>query len=235
VSRAAVFLDAGGVLVDPNWSRVSEALLRHGVAVSAVALAAAEPLAKRALDTPELVRTTSDHTRGWKYFNLVLEHAGIALSDATDRALADLHEYHRRSNLWETVPPGVPEALDRLRALGLTLVVASNANGTVRAHFDRLGLAARFDLVLDSHDIGIEKPDPAFFAHGLRAIGLRAEDALHVGDFYSIDVVGARAAGLEAWLIDVAGVNGDRDCPRFPSLAAVVDRIEADRAQQDAR
>jgi putative hydrolase of the HAD superfamily len=229
VSRAAVFLDAGGVLVDPNWSRVSDALSRQGVTVPAAALAAAEPLAKRALDTPELVRTTSDHTRGWKYFNLVLEHAGIALSDATDRALADLHEYHRRSNLWETVPAGVPEALVRLRALGLKLVVASNANGTVRAHFDRLGLAAHFDLVLDSHDIGVEKPDPAFFAHGLRAVGVAAADALHVGDFYSIDVTGARAAGLEAWLLDVAGVNGDRDCPRFPTLAAIVDRIAVER------
>ena len=229
MSLAAVFLDAGGVLVDPNWARVSEALLRQGVAVSAEALASAEPHAKRALDTPELVRTTSDHTRGWKYFNLVLEHAGIALSDATDRALADLHEYHRRSNLWESVPAGVPEALARLRALGLTLVVASNANGTVAAHFERIGLASAFDLILDSHDVGIEKPDPAFFAHGLRAIGVRAEDALHVGDFYAIDVVGARAAGLQAWLLDAAGVNADRDCPRFPTLAAVVDRIAAER------
>jgi HAD superfamily hydrolase (TIGR01509 family) len=229
VSRRAVFLDAGGVLVDPNWARVSEALVRHGVRVSPEALAAAEPLAKRALDTPELVRTTSDRTRGWKYFNLVLEHAGVALSDATDRALADLHEYHRRSNLWETVPPGVPEALARLRGLGLLLVVASNANGTVRAHFERIGLAAHFDLVLDSHDVGIEKPDPAFFAHGLAAIRVRADEAVHVGDFYAIDVVGARAAGLEAWLIDVAGVNGDRDCERFPTLAAVVDRIAAER------
>ncbi len=229
MSLAAVFLDAGGVLVDPNWARVSEALLRQGVLVSAEALASGEPHAKRALDTPELVRTTSDHTRGWKYFNLVLEQAGIALSDATDRALADLHEYHRRSNLWESVPAGVPDALARLRALGLTLVVASNANGTVAAHFERIGLASAFDLILDSHDVGIEKPDPAFFAHGLRSIGVRAEDALHVGDFYAIDVVGARAAGLEAWLLDAAGVNADRDCPRFPTLAAVVDRIAAER------
>jgi HAD superfamily hydrolase (TIGR01509 family) len=229
VSRKAVFLDAGGVLVDPNWSRVSEALFRHGVHVAPETLAAAEPLAKRALDTPELVRTTSDHTRGWKYFNLVLGQAGVALSDATDRALADLHEYHRRSNLWETVPPGVPEALARLRGLGLLLVVASNANGTVRAHFERIGLATHFDLVLDSHDVGIEKPDPEFFAHGLAAIGVRADEAVHVGDFYAIDVVGARAAGLEAWLIDVAGVNADRDCERFPTLAAVVDRIAAER------
>jgi HAD superfamily hydrolase (TIGR01549 family) len=229
VSRAAVFLDAGGVLVDPNWSRVAEALLRQGVDVPPEALAAAEPHAKRALDTPELVRTTSDRTRGWKYFNLVLEHAGLTLSDATDRALADLHEYHRRSNLWEAVPAGVPEALARLRGLGLTVVVASNANGTVRAHFERIGIAAFFDLILDSHDIGIEKPDPAFFAHGLAAIGVRAEDALHVGDFYAVDVVGARAAGLEAWLLDVAGVNADRDCPRFPTLAAVVDRVAAER------
>jgi len=30
-----VFLDAGGVLVNPNWSRVSDTLARHGVVAAA--------------------------------------------------------------------------------------------------------------------------------------------------------------------------------------------------------
>ena len=46
-----MFLDAGGVLVNPNWSRVSRALAEHGVSVGAPALAAAEPRAKKRLDT----------------------------------------------------------------------------------------------------------------------------------------------------------------------------------------
>ena len=51
-----VFLDAGGVLVNPNWDRVSETLARHGVDVAAAALAAAEPHAKRRIDTGDTIR-----------------------------------------------------------------------------------------------------------------------------------------------------------------------------------
>jgi len=46
-----VFLDAGGVLVNPNWTRVSDALGRHGVRVASADLAAAEPRVKKQLDT----------------------------------------------------------------------------------------------------------------------------------------------------------------------------------------
>ena len=60
-----LFLDAGGVLVNPDWPRVAEALRRHGVAASAEVLAAAEPRAKRTLDTSTLVPATNDAGRSW--------------------------------------------------------------------------------------------------------------------------------------------------------------------------
>jgi putative hydrolase of the HAD superfamily len=227
VTLRAVLLDAGGVLVNPNWVRVSDALARRGVTVEAARLAAAEPHAKRELDTPERVRATNDATRGWKYFNLVLTHAGIPLSSATDDALAELHEYHARHNLWESVPDEVPPALAALKGLGLPLAVASNSNGTVRAKLERLGLAGWFDLVIDSQELGVEKPDPAFFEFALRQLDVPAEATVHVGDFFHIDVVGARAAGLHAWLLDTGGLYADHDCPRFPSLTAVVERVRS--------
>jgi putative hydrolase of the HAD superfamily len=227
VTLEAVLLDAGGVLVNPNWVRVSDALARRGVHVEPARLAAAEPLAKRDLDTPARVRATNDATRGWKYFNLVLGHAGIPLSAATDDALAELAEYHRQHNLWESVPDEVPRALAALKRLGLPLAVASNANGTVRAKLTRLGLVDWFDLVIDSQELGVEKPDPALFAFALERLGVRAQATVHVGDFFHIDVVGARAAGLHAWLLDSAGLYADHDCPRFPNLTAVVDAIAA--------
>ena len=39
------------------------------------------------------------------------------------------------------------------------------------------------------------------------------EAALYVGDLYSVDVVGARRAGLDAVLLDPRGYWGPRDCP----------------------
>jgi hypothetical protein len=60
VSIQTVFLDAGGVLVNPNWVRVSETLARHGVDVAAAALTSAEPHAKRRIDTGETIKATND-------------------------------------------------------------------------------------------------------------------------------------------------------------------------------
>ena len=220
-----VFLDAGGVLVNPNWDRVAATLANHGVAVSPAALEAAEPHAKKQLDTGQAIKATNDSTRGWLYFNLVLQHAGVALSPATEAALRELAEYHAQFNLWESVPREVPDALDRLRAAGHRLVVVSNANGTLRKHFARLDLARHFDVLIDSQDEGVEKPDPRIFQIALERSGARPETTLHAGDFYHVDVVGARAAGLQAWLIDAGGLYADHDVTRAPSLAAMVDRL----------
>jgi putative hydrolase of the HAD superfamily len=214
-----LFLDAGGVLLFPNWRRISDGLAARGIVVAPDALAAAEPLAKRELDVQELVRHSNDAQRGWSYFNLVLQHAGVPLSDATDAALQELHAYHAKHNLWELVPEHVPHALARLRRRVSRLVVVSNANGRLHVVMERLGLAGYFDLMLDSHLEGVEKPDPRLFRIGLERAGARAETTLHVGDFYWIDVRGARAAGLRAVLLDSAGLYPDADCPRIRSLA----------------
>ena len=220
-----VFLDAGGVLVNPNWTRVAEVLARHGVAADPARLAAAEPAAKFRLDREEAVKASSDASRGWQYFDLVLEGVGIPRTERTDAALRDLHDYHARWNLWESVPEDVPGALDLLREAGLRLVVVSNANGTVEAHFGRLGLRDRFSLLVDSFHEGIEKPDPAIFERALLRSGARKETTVHAGDLYHVDVVGARAAGLRAWLVDPAGLYADRDCPRAASMAELARRL----------
>jgi HAD superfamily hydrolase (TIGR01549 family) len=111
--------------------------------------------------------------------------------------------------------------LERIRARGLRRVVVSNANGTLHDHFDRLGLTRYFDAVFDSHVEKVEKPDPRFFDIALERSDSRRESTVHVGDFYEIDVVGARRARLEAILLDPAGVNLDRDCVRVSSLDAL--------------
>ena len=171
MSVETLFLDAGGVLVFPNWTRVSDALARHGVQVDAARLAAADPRAKQRLDLGDTIQATNDSERGWLYFNLVLTEAGVPLSDRTEAALAELREYHMASNVWETVPHDVPPTLERFRASGLRLVVVSNANGTLHTMFGRLGLARRVDVMLDSYNEGVEKPDPRLFDLALARAG----------------------------------------------------------------
>ena len=222
-----VFLDAGGVLLFPNWSRIESALASHGVSVPAEALARAEPRARKQLDDRRTIGATTDASRGWLFFDLILEQAGFARSPATAAALNELHAYHRQYNLWELVPPGVRPALTALRERGLRLVVVSNANGTLRAHMERIGLASCVDLVIDSCDEGVEKPDPKLFQIALSRAGAIADTTIHVGDLYQVDVVGARAAGLRAVLLDETGLHPDADCVRVSSLGELVERVGA--------
>jgi putative hydrolase of the HAD superfamily len=220
-----VFLDAGGVLVWPNWTRVSGALGRHGVDVSAAALAAAEPRAKKRLDTGEVIQATNDRQRGWTYFNFVLGEAGIPLSEATAVALEELQAYHQRDNLWESASDEVRPALASLRAHGLRLVVVSNANGRLHHLFERIGLLDAVDFVFDSHHEGVEKPDPRYFEIALQRSGATAAHTIHVGDLYHVDVVGARAAGITPVLFDVADLYPEADCRRIRSLTELVPAV----------
>jgi HAD superfamily hydrolase (TIGR01549 family) len=217
-----LFLDAGGVLVNPNWDRVADAMNRHGVPITGDALRAAEPHAKKEMDVPSPI-PVSDQKRGWVYFNLVLGQAGVQPADGVYKALDELRTYHRTENLWESAPADAKESLQRLRDSGLKLVVVSNANGTVKHLFGRLGLAPYFDLILDSQEEGIEKPDPRFFRIAMDKSGADPNSTLHVGDLYHVDVVGARNASLPAILFDVAGLYPDADCPRVASLTNLAD------------
>ena len=222
-----VFLDAGGVLCHPSWPRVAAALVRHGARVTAAALASAEQKATRDIDNASVVGTTDDRARGWLYFNLVLRHAGVTQNAGTDAALAELREYHRHDNLWEHVEPDVAPALAALRQRGLRLVVVSNANGRLRHLFDRVDLTKWFDHVLDSHDWGVEKPNPRLFEIALEQSRADASRTVHVGDLYHVDVMGARRAGLrDGVLFDMAGLYDGVDCPRVESLAALVEWID---------
>ena len=187
----------------------------------------AEPRVKKQLDTGATIQVTNDQQRGWTYFNLVLSACGVPRSAATDAALAELHAYHQTSNLWESVPDEVVPALTALRGFGYRLVVVSNANGTLRRAFARLGLLDAVDALFDSCDEAVEKPDRRFFHIALVRTGASASTTIHVGDLYHVDVVGARAAGIQPVLLDVGDLYPDCDCPRVRSLAALVEFLRA--------
>ena len=221
-----LLLDAGGVLVVPNWARVRDTLQRHGVDASVDALRAAEPAVKFAIDTFVGVSTSSDAKRWGDYLEGVLTTAGVPLSDQTLEALREIRAYHAANNLWEEVPEDVVPALERIRRLGLTVAVASNANGTVQRAFDRLGLSSYFNVVCDSHFEGVEKPQRRFFEIVLERCGGTPNTTLHVGDLYHVDIVGARNSGLNAILLDRHDQYAGFDVERVRTLGDLADRLE---------
>ncbi|HEY3775593.1 MAG TPA: HAD-IA family hydrolase [Solirubrobacteraceae bacterium] len=92
--------------------------------------------------------------------------------------------------------------LERARDAGARVIVVSNWDVSLGEVLERTGLAPLLDDVVVSAVLGAAKPSPAIFARALELAGAAAEDCLHVGDSLSEDVAGARAAGIEAVLLD---------------------------------
>jgi putative hydrolase of the HAD superfamily len=224
-----VSFDAGGVLLFPNWDRVSAALARAGIHVAPDELRRADAPAKYGMDHPAVAGATNNAGHGSLYFSSLLAAAGVDLSQDLGPAIDEVRAENAASNLWDLAASGVQEVLAELRAAGLTLIVVSNADGRLRSLLDGAGLTGFFDAVVDSQLVGAEKPDPAIFTGVLSALDVDAAHAVHVGDFYTIDVVGARAAGMEPVLLDPAGLHGDRDCPRIASLSELPAMLGAER------
>jgi putative hydrolase of the HAD superfamily len=222
----AVFLDAGNTLLTIDHALVAELLAADGVVASPAALARAEAAARPALSR-FVADGGSSETRDAFAFQVqrILGGLGVALerrAALADRLVTTLRREVGTMRLWSQLLPGVPEALRALRDAGLALVVVSNSDGTVERQLERLGLRELLDAVVDSAVVGAEKPDPAIFRHALERAGVRPERALHVGDLYAVDVVGARRAGVQAVLLDPFGDwEDDLDCPRSADVPAL--------------
>ncbi len=221
-----LFFDAGNTLVYPNMDLVAEVVTRHGAPVAAAALEEAELHARAVLDHPDVIRDTNDHTRWLLYFERILGRCGVTDAGILHASLEELKARHRKSNLWERVPADVPATLARLQGR-FRLAVISNANGTVRDKLVRVGLAGYFEVILDSHEEGIEKPDPRIFQSAMERTGARPEESVYIGDMYHIDVTGSRAAGMTAVLIDPANAHPDKAVPRIPDLGGLLAWIDA--------
>jgi HAD superfamily hydrolase (TIGR01509 family) len=90
---------------------------------------------------------------------------------------------------------GAAEALERLRAAGLSLACVSDWDIGLDEQLGRVGLGHIFSLVLTSAEAGAEKPDPTLFLQAVERLRVEPARALHVGDGEA-DRKGAEAAGL---------------------------------------
>jgi HAD superfamily hydrolase (TIGR01509 family) len=137
----------------------------------------------------------------------VLARAGVRGGPGFGRIHEAVLEANRRQRLWSHVPPKVPRLLGRLRDAGYRLGVVSNSDGRVGGFLEAAGLAPYFTTIVDSFRVKIEKPDPGIYRIALDALGVPAHRAVHVGDHYHIDVVGAERAGMTGVLFDPAGLH----------------------------
>jgi putative hydrolase of the HAD superfamily len=166
----------------------------------------------------------ADRDRATVYLETLFTLAGVppARLGEVRTCLAALHQ---ERHLWCATAAGTTSTLERLRAAGLRLGVVSNSDGRVEAALRAAGLRDCFDVVLDSALFGAEKPDPAIFRAALEALRVAPDEALYVGDLYEVDVVGARAAGMEAILLLPESAAAPAGVRRIASLASLADQL----------
>ena len=216
----AVLFDAGNTVMLINYAVVAGALGSEGFDVQEDLVREAEYRARVRLDPILAQRSSTEAPKIFQtYIQFVCEGLGVEWGAATERAFQQIAEYNRVHNLWNQPNPQAPAVLERLQRRDLAVGMISNSDGTVERMLTKEGLAPYFRFVLDSHVVGVEKPDPRIFQMALERAGVGPDEAVYVGDLYSIDVVGSRAAGLDAILLDPAGLWGHVDCPKARDLS----------------
>ena len=220
----AVLFDAGGTLIHVDGERVSGAA---GVPFEAAAFRSAEAAAVDAVRRLVLERPESrDAERIPLYFGTLLKGLGIADDGERRLAAGRVAAEHQRANLWSRRADDAAEVLGTLKGRGYRVAVVSNADGRVRGLLEGAGLAPLLEFVVDSAEIGVEKPDPRIFHAATDRLGIAPAACAYVGDIYEIDVVGAERAGLSGILIghgpapeSVRRVAGLSDlAPLFPGV-----------------
>jgi putative hydrolase of the HAD superfamily len=217
----AVLFDAGNTLVFLDYARLAnEVGSALGLTLTSEGLSRHVSAAARAME----LATGTDQQRAAAYLEALFLLGGVP-QERLDEVRTCLHRMHRERHLWSSVAEQSAQSLQKLRDAGLKLGVVSNSDGRVEQALEAAGLLSYFDVVIDSALVGVEKPDPRIFHAALDALGVAPGEALYVGDLYEVDVVGARAAGLEAVLLGEPGGAPGPACRSVRSLESLVNDL----------
>ena len=153
----------------------------------------------------------------WRHYHqLMLRELGVP--DEDGRIVEAVAAAHFGIDNWQLYSDVVP-TLGALRELGYTIGVVSDWSSRLAQIFDALGISSYLNFVLASGAAGVAKPDPRFYRMAAQLGGVAPHQALMVGDSYQADVLGARAAGMDALLLDRVGTAGTVDVQVIRSLA----------------
>jgi len=211
----AILFDVGQTFLYPDFPFLKNLLSEYGVTSDI------HSLNKGAAAAREKIFRYREVERWQEYFAYWMKLAG-APDDKIPEILPRIFERHKREHLWNWLDPSAPPVFAALKKLDYRLGVISNSDGSIAGSMKKFGLTPFFDCILDSHIVGVQKPDPRIFAIALQQFNLPAEQCVYVGDNYDRDVIGARRAGLTPILLDPFEVVAEQDVVRIKELSGLV-------------
>jgi putative hydrolase of the HAD superfamily len=137
---------------------------------------------------------------------LMAKRLGIGVAEAA--MMIDRDFYRGVEELFSRIRPfrGIKSTLDAIAGSGLRIALLSDLPPARK--LELLGLSGSFEFALCSEDIGFLKPAKEPFAELASRLGLEPERILYVGNSPSIDVAGAKAAGMSAAIVSFRRVAG---------------------------
>jgi putative hydrolase of the HAD superfamily len=222
-----VFFDAGNTLLFPDYEIYRRICALFGAEVTREQVIRAEARARSAFDSA----VASSPGREVHGFWLVYYRPFYALLGVPSDAIPEAIELTRRANdeglgIWRIPVEGMDELLESLSGEDIAAGIISNSDGRLEWRLDQLGILGRFEFVIDSAVVGMSKPDPAIFREALTRSSLPAEQTIYVGDYYEVDVVGARSAGMLPVLFDPVSAYDDVDCHVVTRIGLLPELIE---------
>ncbi len=223
----AIFFDWGNTLArfdPPREEWYSQAFQQFGIEPSPTEilrgiLAADRYYFEENAKSPVAKRTPEEQVEVYSYYpKAVLAEAGIkAPPELPLKILMIVKERFKGINF--VLFDDVVLTLKALKEQKLILGLLTNATKDLVSVYDELGLKPYLDFVVASDEVGADKPNPAIFLAALERARVKASEAVHIGDQYEIDVVGARGVGIKPILIDRYDLYPEvDDCPRLRNL-----------------
>ncbi|HEY1353224.1 MAG TPA: HAD-IA family hydrolase [Ktedonobacteraceae bacterium] len=157
---------------------------------------------------------------------LIEEHDELRLRQL---ARAIHHEYDSHTR-WQIYPDVLP-TLEALQASKrYTIGAISDWGISLGPILQHLQLNPYFDCLLISALTGHAKPSPALYEAALERANTVADYAMHIGDSYTLDVLGARAVGMTPVLLDRKGhlQQSQVDCLLIHTLTELLTLLEVD-------
>ncbi len=214
----AVFLDVGGTLLHLDRDFILSCLAERGITRTTADFAKADDLGRAAMAARLRSDNPGDDALRWGvYARAMLDHLEC-LGDDEIFVRKRIGERNAEGRLWSRTEHGTLATMQRLKKLDYVVGIVSNSNGRVHEFLEHAGLTQYLDFVVDSGTVGVEKPNPRIFEIACARAGVQPDEAVHVGDLYEIDVVGARAAGITPILIDPQHVYDAPDCDRIRAM-----------------